>query len=881
MSNPQEAIVSKFLKAKLAEFTKAIPDTASPEQRQTLQAAKDAILKEAIANMNATLDKAGIPKDFKEKIEESILSNGARSLAYQQLAEYAKENPNKIATKVLDVLKELDPTSVEWASIKNDTALLQTLKRHIIKAWLSGYDDWLPIVKLLGLKGDFAADTVDKTAKADKFAQERETSRLKVTSPAEKQKLAEQQAEMQKSATYWAQSIAFKHKKGIFLADALEVMTSVMEAQKNSNWDEVQAELKIINPKALAYVLEFMAKNNTPAKITPATLFEIIAKEDSIFAMNATNMAKFKKTISKMDSIDLLANCFNLKAVETQARAALDKKTQAQEAVTKATTPEEKTKAKAEVDKVNVEVSKTTMDMIKNLDIAPEFTKTLNKIFSPNLAFELKILIRDKVVAQLAGADQAAVKELLPSFSHEEVKLLVEFIRALSSNEKEDMSRTGTQYRGLTSKGQQRDVAAAVHSRELAKAQNVLNSQVYHQMKPKEKAALLKELNGSLQIAGEEKEAKFKSFEETKKKYDERVKKVVSFITGVALKLITAPLESFPFLGTVIEAAVTAIVESITDKILGGDRVGSWKTVLASGTKKFLISLAKGLISQAAPMLLSSVLGASGLLALESGGNRISEAINTIMNSNEKFAGIINTLKETADKVSNALDNNPIANFISNAKDQIAAFQKQIEDNFGLVGKVAVEVVNEQVDEVKAAMSEKVTAFRDKLLTKIDGQRGYLVQALNTVETIQGYYDTAKSAFEAIQSMAAKSRLEKFQAENPDLTGDDLTTAMKGMDDFKDLGDEDWENITSYADMSDKLKTTFDEFVSEQVSGIIDPQLDALMGQAEEDEEIEKLDDNSQLSDGAPKKSLINLRDALKQQGKAIPEFMDALIAKL
>jgi len=884
INNPQEAIVSKFLKSKLAQFVAPFPAKATPQERQQLQLQKDAILKEAIAKMNQMLDKAAIPKEFKDTIEESILSNGARGLAYQKLAEYAKENPSKIATKVLDVLKGLDPTSVEWASIKNDTDLLTTLKRHIIKAWFSGYDDWVPIVKLLDLKGDLAANNVDVNATADKFGEKRTNSRLKVTTLAEKEKLAEQQSEMRKAPSYWAQTIDFKYEKGIFSTDTLEVMNTVMEAQKNSDWAAVQEELKTINNKALTYVLEFIKKENLPAKITPSTLFQIIEKEDSIFAINATNMAKFKKIISKMDSLELLAHCFNLEEVKVKATASLDKKKQAEEQLTKAVTKDEKDAAIALVAKINAEVSKATVDMIKNLDLSVSFTKSLNKIFSPNLAFELKTLIRDKVVGQLAAADQAAVKELLPSFSHEEVKLLVEFIRALSSNEKEDMSRTGVQYRGLTSKGQQRDVAAAVHSRQLAKTQNVINSQAYHQLKPKEREALLNKLNESLKVSGEEKEKTFKSFEETKKKYDDRVKAGINFVTSVALKFVTMPLETIPFLGTAIEAAVSAIVESVTDKVLGGDRAGSWKTVLATGGKKFLLKLAKGIISEAAPMLLNAALGEAGLASLEKGGNQLSETFNNIVNSNQKISDAVKSIQDTVDKIQKS----KLGEFIKNAQKQIETFKETIEENYGLVGKVAIKVVEEQVDSVKESIGEKVNGFREKLFNKIDGQRGYLNGVYSTFETAYGYYETAQSALEAIRSINAKNRLEKFQEQNPELAGDDLVNALKAMDDFKDLEDEDWEKITSYADMTEKLEGTFNEFVSGQVSDFLDPKLDAAFGEGDEeaeedDEEQDPVDktDAPQLSAKAPTKSLLKIREALSAQGKAIPKELNELIDAL
>jgi hypothetical protein len=882
INNPQEAIVSKFSKGKLAEFNKPIPANASPQEQQKAQNTKDAILKEALSKMKEMLEKAAVPKDFQETIEESIASNGARGLAYQKMAKLATDNPNGIADKVTSILKELDPSSIEWASIKKDTQLLETLKNHII-GWF-GQSDWGAIVKLLGLTGQLAEITKkskNKTATEKNYKTARQNNRLKVTTAAEKEKLAKEQEEQQKAPAYWAQTLAFKYEKGFF-TDTLELMSTVMDAQKQSDWAAIQNELKIINLKALAYILEFIAKKNITAQITPSNLFKIIESEDNIFAQNAKNVAKFKKVISKMDSLDLLSHCFNLESVKIKATELLNKKKQATENFKKANSPEEKKTAQAKVDKTNVEVSKATMDMIRSLDISIDFTKSLNKIFSPNLAFDIKTLIRDKVVAQLAGADPEAVKQLLPTFSHEEVKLLVEFIRALSSNEKEDMSRTGVQYRGLTSKGQQRDIAAAVHSRELAQAQNMLNSQVYHTMKPKEKQAFLKELNKNLQITGEEKQAKFKSFEETKKKYDERVKKVVNFVVGVALKFITAPLETIPFLGTAIEAAVKAVVESLTDKILGGDRVGSWKTVLATAGKKLLLNLAKGLLAEAAPMLLSSALGDGGFLALENAGNKINETVSNIINANAKIANAVATIKSTAEKIQNALS--PVTDFIKNAQEQLESFKEIIENNLGLVGKVAIEVVEEQVDELKEAMGEKAAAFRDKLLNKIDGQRGYLVKGLTILETVKGYYDKAQEAFEAIQSMAAKSRLEQFQSENPDLAGEELLTALKEMEDFKDWEDADWKKITEYADASDKLQETFDDFIKESTSEIIDPILDDAFGESEEEEEeqeIENLEDNTQLSAKAPKKSLINLRAALQQQGESIPEFLDALIAKL
>ncbi len=885
LNNPQEAIVSKFLKNKLAQFVESFPANATPQERQQLQLQKDAILKEAIAKMNEMLDKAYIPQEFKDTIEEAILSNGARGLAYQKLAEYAKQNPNKIATKVLDVLKELDPSSVEWASIKNDIELLQTLKNHII-GWMSGAGKWTMIAKLLGLTGDLADVGIkDKSATKNKFGEQRNSSRSKVITLAEKEKLAEQQSEMRKAPTYWAQAVDFKYEKGFFFKDNFEIIATVIDAQKYSDWDAVQNELKTINVKALDYLIEFMTKYKILSPITPSDLFQVIEKEDGIFTLNSTNVAQLKKVVSKMNSLELLSTCFNLDEVKVKATDLLEKKKQAEEELQQETTDHKKQAARARINTINAEISSVTVDMIKNLDLSADFTKSLNTTLPPNLAFEIKTIIRDKVVGQLAAADQAALKKLLPSFSHEEVKLLVEFIRALSSNEKEAMSRTGVQYRGLTSKGQQRDVAAAVHARLLAKAQNMLNSQTYRKFKRRDKEALLNKLNESLKVFGDEKEKTFKSFEETKKKYDGRIKFGFNFINSVALKFVTIPLENIPFLGKALETAISATVASVLNKALGGDRAGSWKTALATGGKKFALDLAKGLITELAPMLLTATLGEAKLGALEKVGNQLSETLRNYLNSSQQISDGIQFIKNQFNHI---LQINQLGELIKNAKIRIESFKDLLEEQHGLLGQVTTKIAEGLGEKISEEIEKQVSTFRQKVFKSIAQQSDWINNAYSKIKFAYDCYDFAQSAWEAITSINTKTRLEQFQTENPDLKGDDLVNMLKTMDDFKDLEEHEWKKISSYADMSKKLEDTFNEFVGEKANEWIDPQLDKMLDEEQEQKEEEEetqnpTDKNSepQLSGKSPKKSLLNLRDALNRQKLAVPELLDELIITL
>ncbi len=884
LKDPQEAIIAKFYPEGLEGFRKE--DILVHNEFSNHQI----ILRKAIANMKAKLKEMGVPDSVQDAVEESILSNGAQGMAYQQIAEYAAKDAGSLADNVIAVLKGLDPESPEWATIKNAEDLLKTLKFNIQKAGLTSAEklhkkDWLPIARLLGLKGhwlefNYNVDKDSQAKLAESYSWLRKNDRLKITTEAEKKIIAEKAKEMRKEPAYWAQMLFYKHDKGIFTTDEFEVMNTVMQAQRESNWEEVLIQLRSIGPNAYNFILEYMQKRgkNWYDEVTPTTMFEIIEKEDTMFTFNSTNQAKFKKILLAMDAIELIKHCFNLKEISTKATAALQEKQNAEAAKQQATTPEEIEKANEAIDKANENASEATLHIIKNLDVSAEFTKTLNKVFPINIAFDLKVIIRDKVVAELAKAETASLQALLPTFSLEEVKLLVEYIRALSSNEKEDMSRTGVQYYGITTKGQQRDVAAAEHSRELAKVQNVLNSKVYHKMKPEDRERLLRDLNKGLKISGEEKEKTFKAFEERKKTYDNRIKGAVNFIVSAALKFATIPLKTIPFLGKTIEAAVVAITDTVLGKILGGDRVGSWKDAIKEGGKKFALDLAKGILSEAAPMILESVLGESGFSAIENAGNKLAETRDKIINSNKVLSKTVDGLKSA----SKTWDESSVGQFISNAKTTIAELKKSIEDNYGLVGEVAVEIVEEQVDALKEKVGEKVGTFTKRLRENLTTNREWLETTLSVLETASATYGKLTEAYEAINNINAKRRLEEFQKENPTLEGDELLAALKELDDFKDLEDADWVGIEAYTDLSDKLQEDFEDFFSGEVEGLLEGEEEEEEEEAEEEEGEEAEEGEERTLDGAkPKESLIKLRDMLKSQGQAVPKEIELLIASL
>jgi uncharacterized protein CbrC (UPF0167 family) len=482
--------------------------------------------------------------------------------------------------------------------------------------------------------------------------------------------------------------------------------------------------------------------------------------------------------------------------------------------------------------------------LVKNLDLTPDFTKLLNKALDPQFALEIKNLIREKVVSELANDPDAAAKAF--GLDKADILLLTENVRAIALNEKELQSMTGTQYYGLTARTIVRDVATANHARDLSKGQEKLTAMKKGGDVEKTKAAKA-EVAEKLQISGEEKNARIAAFEERKKQYDDRIKAVVNELISIAVKAATIPLAAIPFLPGVIEASIKAVVNNLVNKALGGDRAGGWDTVFKNMAKDAAKDIAISIINDALPMI-----AAHSSEILQDLAIKAKDTINRVEAIRKPVEALIVAYDFVKDKIDAVSNWGPIKTIT----DAFEAVTQKIEDvktglenalkSQGFIGEVAwgytedkIKLIEEQisgvtdfVDEVKAKAVEEITA-----------KLGKVGELYNKLADLKSKVDTIISAYESTVA----------NGKSTDGLSDEDKEKIEGL-------------VEEFKDMVKSGSAALGETIAPPVGDAEAPVVDK--------SEMQQLGKD-------PKQDLLDIAEGLKIQGQAVPQVIKDLLLVL
>jgi uncharacterized protein (DUF697 family) len=816
---------------------------AAFQDEATPAAIRQAIFEVAMAKVKGIMSVAGVHADFVDEIDETLRSNGARAAAYRGLAKIAADEKGLtnigVGHDVIEILEGIDVDSPEFATIQGDTQMLEAIKLRVIGRTGLGKDDWTKIAKLLSLTGTLADTKVKDSGSTDAFKAARKISRAKILSPQELKDLGVKQAAAKKQPAYWAERLALEHKKGI-LVDKIAVTNMLIKAKKSgADWAEVMTQLQTTSPKAHKAITEILGSVGDAEGNIKLMAYLKMLDGKTLITQN-TRMTNLRAVIGDMSAQELIDDAFNLEqggfmAEVKKAEADLEAANTAADeaAIRTATAALEQAKAGAQ-DKIGAR--------IKLLDVSPAFTNLLNSALDPQYALEIKNEIRNKVVEELAG-DPAAAAEAF-GIPEEDVKMLTESIRAVSLNEKELQSNTGVQWRGLTSRGVARDIATANHAKQLSRGQEKLKT--IGQADPAKRQAAKADVAQKLQISGEEKAAKINAFEERKKQYDDRVKAVVAELVSIIVKAATIPLAAIPFAGGVVEAAIKAVVMNLVNKGLGGDRAGSWKTVMKDMGKEFAINAATSLIKELVPFVTS----AAGTVVSELAA-KANEAISKMeflrkpLEALDKVKDAIAVVTDKIDAFTGAVAEWPPVAFISDAMETVQSKMTEIESALkgqGLIGEVFAEYGKEKLEALSEQVSgiqEYVDEVKAKAIEELTAKMGKLGDVFNKLNNL---YDKVN---------AAKSTAENLMANGEDTEGltDEQIEEIEGQ-------------IEEFNDLVSGAAGDFLASASPEIEGVAEAAVD---------------NGNMVQLGNDPAADIEQLKAALKAQGIAVPEFIDAL----
>lgn len=823
--------------ADTAALLAAFQDEATPA------AIRQAIFEVAMAKVKGIMSFAGVHGDFVDEIDETLRSNGARAAAYRALAKIAGDEKGLtnigIGDDVIEILEGIEVGSPEFATIQSDTQMLEAIKLRVIGRTGTGKGDWTKIAKLLSLTGNLANTEIKISGSTEAFKTARKISRAKILSPQELQDLGTKQAAAKKQPTYWAERLALEFKKGI-LVDKITITSVILQVKRSGAvWADIMTELKTISTKAHAAIVEILGgTGDSTANVTLLSYLKML--DDKVFIAQSTRMANLRAVVKDMSAEELIKDAFNLQegGFMAEVKKAEADLTTAQQ-TTDATAIQAATNALAQA---KAEAQEKLEARIKLLDVSPAFTKLLNSALDPQYALEIKNSIRDKVVEELA-ADPAAAATAF-SIPEEDVKMLTENIRAISLNEKELQSNTGVQWRGLTSRAIARDIATANHAKQLSRGQEKLKT--IGTADPLQRQAAKAEIAEKLQISGEEKAAKINAFEERKKQYDDRVKAVVNELVSIIVKAATIPLNAIPFAPGIVEAAIKAVVMNLLNKGLGGDRAGSWKTVMKDMGKEFAINAATSVITEVIPFIASAAGTVVHELAIKA--NDALRRVEALRKPIEAFDKVYEFISNIADKIEafkETVTNWPPVKFVTDAMDTVKTKMTEIENSIkaqGLIGEVFAEYGKEKLEalaEQVSGIEDYVDEVKDKVVEELTTKLGKLGEVFNKLKDLYEKLDAAKSTVSNLMA----------NGENTDGIEEKLKEEIEGkIKEFNDL-------------VGGKIEDLF---------GAMNPEVEEVEAPAVDNSSMVQLGND-------PAADIAQLQAALDAQGIPVPEFIQAL----
>lgn len=625
----------------------------------------DKLLDSAMNQLQALMTKAKIEPEGREQILEYIYSDAAVGAGYVQLRKLAKSGNIK---EIMAAVDDLDGESNELQAIRNDAELLNSLKCEALSNSRFRLDStkkaqreqWNQTMTKLGLppsQAEFDAVKNDPEAKAhleqlaklsdadylpNREAHEAVNKDLQEAKKAAKKRgelgkpgmrgrfklpkkgseelaqvQAEQLAALEENPEYWAVNLAKAVRRG---DKEGKIMLLAIEAQQAGMDLKQLGELAANMDSTFSPYVDKLKDSSSLKKMlggeklsSSAALDQVISEPVLRVNIKTENLTQIIETL---DEASLLKDWFDT----DKLLKGIHQKRDLMMAV------ESGQKTQEEV----AEELKKTNALIMSFDIKTDVLKKLEGSgMKLDVAYEFRKTLRDKMVA--AFQDPAKAKDLLQllkeaginHITEAELTLIGASLQSTAQIEQQAALETGLQWNSMSSRQLQRDLAAS----------DALKANWDGRAKLAKIAALpraeqeqeLADVADKMKTANEDLAVEQAKFKETKEKYDEVLRKVITTVvavigyaaaslTGVGAAGLVAQL-----LFSAVQTALTSVINAATEKLIKGDMYSGQEML-----KQALSDQIQGVISTSGGFALSKLKVADVIKALDikaTGGN--------------------------------------------------------------------------------------------------------------------------------------------------------------------------------------------------------------------------------------------------------------------
>ena len=618
--NPQLALVKRFADgAKLSEWEAAsnkLAQTIAPEERQEALNKQAGILNGVMENLRSMMDTATLDKEQQIAIEEAIFSNGARGFIYQKLSDLATGRPRyDLGTTVLDLLEKVETSSAEFATIKNDKALLAALRKRILgfRESEDNLTKWKAICKILGISPEVTKElesTKDAVSTFEAARKDDANVRFKILDPEALKKQQEAVQAREKTAEFWAAKISKEYRTTnneqhllmlVYKAQQKGVDLKLVFTNLNggAGVDAIDKDAynRLFNETSdhAKKVLKGLREGN--AKISAKEVMQGTISSVEVFSQNSvllglrnifrtTDEGEISELVKAMSVTEIMESFFDLNCLKPLQGLLGEKET-------------------ALANKTDLkDINQKIQNVLNRFDVSKETMLDLDAMMKPKHALEVKKLMRNKLAEALAKKDNTFDKLLKDGvgLSDNHIKLLKDDfpilggkIKAISNIETTEQSETGTQWSSISSKMGQRDIAEADYLGKLWENNETLEALA--SLSPEDIQAEKLQMAQSLaEVEGVLTEA-IASFEERKGQYDKRIQDFIatfmaSIIAGISIASgVGAAAGIVQLMWAMFTPLVKNAVNQVVKRVTEGDR-GDAIGVIASAEEWFFNCLA-------------------------------------------------------------------------------------------------------------------------------------------------------------------------------------------------------------------------------------------------------------------------------------------------
>jgi hypothetical protein len=616
--SPQNAVIKKFCSEdELNEFNN---ESTSKEK-------KAQILEKAIMALDGVMTKASVHEDKAGEILEIIYSNGLKGEHYFKVKEITTSLTGiGAADDFMNVIDKIPADSIEIKGIRNDLALLKSIKKIALDGKFKTNEDkekWKTAITKLGLPPSaeemeaaekLVVDNIDSEEARNRYnllaelktltenfdipfventdnskspktysSGAKRISRTKIVSAEQIAAIKKEEINQRETPGYWASKLVNEYKKGfIGSSDKKLVSIAYQMSLTGVNPDDVKDLIKEVSPHLFNDIdnpssfdlgdsgkkIKLIFKKN---KFTPKEILQHAQNDSLLKRKRDVNTGDLTMIIDDIDIKTLMQEWFDIEALRNNIES---KKVIIQEHNTLSNKPNKSLDEYKALRTLENKLEKVNNSILR-FDIKSDIIDDLDDIAKNKTLIEFKKVLRLKF--SVAVKDKAKIATLSTALGIPESDLAIigASLSSISTLESEVSAETGVQWSSLSSRMLQRDLAAAKHLKTGWKGRETIKS--ISKLTPEQRIEEEQKFARKLEESRLELAEAVTKFQETKNLYDERVKTIAKILVTAIITAATAGIGAAPsaiFLKLAIASAsglFTTTVNNSVDKILSGN----------------------------------------------------------------------------------------------------------------------------------------------------------------------------------------------------------------------------------------------------------------------------------------------------------------------